>query len=135
MSYFSDFPHTRNSDQDFGELIKQYVELNVRYENMVKAVEKCDENNKELQKELAEIQKEINDYVSGKLIPAYLEATKKYINENLIDFVSEIVKYVVFGISADGHFVAYIPASWDFIQFDTVYDQTSELFGHLVLRW
>lgn len=135
MSYFSDFPHTRNSDQDFGELIKQYVELNARYDDVLYKVEKCVENNVELQKELAEIKKELYDYVSGKLIPAYLEATKKYINENLIDFVSEIVKYVVFGISADGHFVAYIPSSWDFIKFDTVYDQTSELFGHLILRW
>lgn len=135
MSYFKDFPHTRNSDQDFGELIMQYVELNVRYGDMLGKIEKCDKNNAELQKELAEIKKELDDYVNGKLIPAYLEATKKYINENLIDFVSEIVKYVVFGISVDGHFVAYIPSSWDFIQFDTVYDQTSELFGHLVLRW
>lgn len=135
MSYFNDFPHTRNSDQDFGELIKQYVNLTKRYEELRSQVGKCEKNDIELQKQIDEIKKEIEDYKNGKLIPAYLEATRKYINENLIDFVSEIVKYIVFGISADGHFVAYIPASWDFIQFDTVYDQTSELFGHLVLRW
>ncbi len=135
MSYFNDFPHTRNSDEDFGEVIRQYVELNAAYADLLKKVEKCAENNTELQEEIAKIKKEIDDYVSGKLIPAYLEATKKYINENLIDFVSEIVKYVVFGISADGHFVAYIPPSWDFIEFDTVYDQESGMLGHLVVRW
>lgn len=135
MSYFNDFPHTRNSDQDFGEVIKQYVELNNRYEDLQNQVKKCAESDIALQSQIDAVKKEIEDYKNGKLIPAYIEATRKYINENLIDFVSEIVKYVVFGISSDGHFVAYIPASWDFIQFDTVYDQTSELFGHLVLRW
>ena len=135
MSYFNDFPHTRNSDQDFGELIRQYVELNERYEDLQSRVGKTEEKDNDLQNQINSIENEIEDFKNGKLIPAYLEATRKYINENLIDFVSEIVKYVIFGISADGHFVAYIPASWDFIQFDTVYDQTSELFGHLVLRW
>lgn len=135
MSYFNDFPHTRNSDQDFGELIRLYVDLNRRYEDLQNRIGNTENTDIELQKEIDAIKKEIEDYKNGELIPAYLDATRKYINENLIDFVSEIVKYVVFGISADGHFVAYIPASWDFIQFDTVYDQTSELFGHLVLRW
>ena len=135
MSYFHDFPHTRNSDQDFGELIRQYIELKGMYDSIKSLVDKAGVDYDEVKAELERIQKKLDDYVSGKLLPIYLEATKDFINENLIDFVSEIVKYVVFGISSDGHFVAYIPNSWDFIQFDTVYDQTSELFGHLVLRW
>ena len=135
MSYFNDFVHTRNSDQDFGELIKQYVELNQKYADLLTKVVNAGVDYEEVKKELADIQKEIDEYVNGKLIPEYLKATQDYINNNLIDFVSEIVKYVVFGLSDDGHFVAYIPAAWEFIAFDTVVDETSELYGHLLLKW
>ena len=135
MSYFNDFVHTRNSDQDFGELVKQYVELNQKYADLLTKVVNAGVDYEEVKKELVDIRKEIDEYVNGKLIPEYLKATQDYINNNLIDFVSEIVKYVVFGLSDDGHFVAYIPASWEFIAFDTVVDETSELYGHLLLKW
>ena len=47
-----------------------------------------------------------------------------------------IVKFVCFGLGDDGHFKAYIPATWQFLQFDTgLNPDDSETYGHLIIKW
>lgn len=88
----------------------------------------------EIQSELDEINQEIEAIKNGEYIGNYIEALQKWIDENLIEFVGNIVKYVFFGLTDDGHFAAYIPQSWAFIRFDTGYDPTdTERYGHLML--
>lgn len=77
----------------------------------------------------------LDDIKNGEYIDLYLDSIKKYIDENLQNFVAGLVKYVMFGLSHDGHFVAYIPDSWDFIEFSTITDPDSNLYNHLVLTW
>lgn len=62
-------------------------------------------------------------------------ALKEWASRNMPGLIADIVKYVFFGLSADGHFIAAIPTAWDFIQFDTVVDINSDFYGHLILRW
>ena len=47
--------------------------------------------------------------------------------------IERLMKTVVFGISSQGYFMAYIPESWSDIQFGTIQD--GELYGHLVLEY
>lgn len=42
MSIFNDFPHTRNSDQDFGWLIKYYKDLKGQYDTLVETVKRLE---------------------------------------------------------------------------------------------
>lgn len=84
---------------------------------------------------VAELQQIVNDIANGKYMEGYIEALGKWIDENLQQLVSRIVKYVFFGLDDSGHFIAWIPASWDFIQFDTVMDYDSDQYGHLTLTW
>lgn len=84
---------------------------------------------------VSELQQIVNDIANGKYMEGYIEALGKWIDENLQQLVSRIVKYVFFGLDDSGHFIAWIPASWDFIQFDTVMDYDSDLYGHLTLTW
>ena len=63
------------------------------------------------------------------------DALINWANTYLPGLVASIVKYFFFGLSDDGHFIAMIPDSWQFIRFDTIVDPTSELYGHLVLNW
>lgn len=76
----------------------------------------------------------IEDIKNGKYLEIYLDALKDYIDENLQNLVKGIVSYVSFGLTADGHFCAYIPPTWDFIEFSTI-DYGEVLEGHLVLKW
>lgn len=90
---------------------------------------------KELQEDVANIMEELEKVKNGNYVSLYLDSIINYINNNLKEFVGDIVKFVVFGLSQDGHFVAMIPDTWDFIHWDTIMDYNSPLYGHLVMRW
>ena len=63
-------------------------------------------------------------------------AVDKWINENLTYIFTKVVKQIYFGLTLDGHFVAYIPDGWDDIIFDTGYNYDDErTYGRLILKW
>ena len=62
-------------------------------------------------------------------------AVDKWISENLEYIYNHTIKQVYFGLTEDGHFVAYIPDSWDDIMFDTGFDYDLDTYGRLILRW
>lgn len=62
-------------------------------------------------------------------------AVDDWIKENFEYIFSHIVKQVYFGLTEDGHFVAYIPDGWDDIIFDTGADYSLDTYGRLILRW
>ena len=43
----------------------------------------------------------------------------EWVNTNMTDIIYQMVRFVFFGLDDDGHFVAYIPASWEFLHLDT----------------
>lgn len=59
----------------------------------------------------------------------------KWIEKNLEFIFKQSVRQVYFGLTLDGHFVAYIPDSWSDIIFDTGADYTLDTYGRLILRW
>lgn len=85
--------------------------------------------------ELEEMQKTLDAIKNGDYVDLYLDSLKAYIDQNLQNMVAGIVKYVVFGLSMDGHFVAYIPQAWEFLNFSTITDPDSDLYNHLVMTW
>ena len=89
----------------------------------------------QLKEDVSALENELNKIKNGEYMSEYIKALEEWIDRNLQTLVSKIVKYVFFGLSQDGHFVAYIPESWDFIEFDTIVDTDSELYGHLIMRW
>lgn len=59
----------------------------------------------------------------------------EWVNTNMADIIYQMVRFVFFGLDDDGHFVAYIPASWKFLHFDTLLDPDKPGFGHLVMYY
>lgn len=57
--------------------------------------------------------------MSGNFPPSIVAAFHKWMEENALDLVGELVKMVFFGLTDDGYFVAYIPESWNDIIFGT----------------
>lgn len=82
-----------------------------------------------------QIQEELEKVKNGEYVSIYLNSLISYINNNLQELVSNTVKFVVFGLSQDGHFVVMTPSTWQFIHWDTIMDYNSPLYGHLVMRW
>lgn len=89
----------------------------------------------QLQQDVENIEAELEKVKNGDYVSLYLDSLINYINANLQELVGNIVKFVVFGLSQDGHFVAMTPSTWQFIHWDTIMDYNSQLYGHLVLRW
>ena len=82
-----------------------------------------------------------DDILAGKFPPTVQAAFNKWMSLNAYGLIGEMVKMVFFGLTDDGHFIAYIPDSWDEIQFNTTYydivltAHPEYRYGHLVLSY
>ena len=65
----------------------------------------------------------------------YEQLLQKWIDENHKAIYEHLAKQVFFGLTQDGHFVAYVPDSWSDIVFDTGSDINLSTYGRLILRW
>ena len=87
------------------------------------------------QSEIEELKRAYDEFESGGFIDTYLDKIEKWINENMERLFAEAAKMVFFGLTLDGHFVAYIPESWSDIYFDTGMVYGSPEYGRLILRY
>lgn len=130
MSFF-EFPHTRTYDTDLGWLIKHTKTA----EEAIYVLELWKE---ETEPTLEDFENLYDMLVSGNLPLGVQNGIEKWMRENALDLVGELVKMVFFGITNDGYFVAYIPESWEDIIFGTSgYDDfpSGIDFGHLTLSY
>ena len=83
--------------------------------------------------DLAAAQKRINDrlndgdFENGKFL--------EWADKNLPAMVCEMVRFVWFGLTPDGHFCAYVPANWGWLTFNTGTDITEPEYGHLIITY
>lgn len=76
--------------------------------------------------------------VSGNYPKELEDSLIKWIQENAIDIVGDMVNMVFFGLTDEGYFVAYIPSEWEDITFGTTgYDDfpAGIDYGHLTLTY
>lgn len=130
MSYF-EFPHTRTYDSDLGWLIKTI-------KNLTEIVTGWTDWRDQFQEAYEELMKIYHDIESGNFPPELQTAFAKWMQQNAITIIGEMIKMIFFEITDDGYFIAYIPEGWDDIIFNTTeYDISipGTDFGHLVLSF
>lgn len=132
MSFLNDFPHVRQYDGDLGWLIRKCG-------SVITAVEALEEWKNSSQATIDGLNAILNMIRSGYLPADIAAGIKEWIVRNFYDIVGEMVKMVFFGLTDSGYFVAYIPESWDDIDFKTTgWDITLAIqpeYGHLVLEY
>lgn len=84
---------------------------------------------------VTELENEVDDVKNGKYVELYLDSIISWIDQNLKQLVARIVKFVCFGLSDDGYFTAYIPATWAFLSFDSVAEYADPDYGKLIIKW
>lgn len=89
----------------------------------------------ELAATVRKLQNDVDNLINGEYIDNYVKALATWIDNNLQQMVAKVVKYVWFEIDESGYFVAYIPDTWDFVNFGTELDPDNEDYGKLVLEW
>ena len=86
-----------------------------------------------------ELEDSVNELENGDLTPEMAAAIVELVQRNIIDLVGEMVKFVFFGLTMDGYFVAYIPEPWNEIIFNTTeYDiwiEDVKEYGRLVISY
>ena len=87
------------------------------------------------EKELEDLKRAYEIFESGGFIDKYLDRIEEWIDENMERLFAAAAKMVFFGLTLDGHFVAYIPESWSDIDFDTGMIYGSPEYGRLILRY
>lgn len=65
----------------------------------------------------------------------YEDALNEWFENDMPGIIERAIKMVFFGLTLDGYFVAYIPDSWNEIQFDTGMVYGSEEYGRLILMF
>ena len=130
MSYF-EFPHTRTYDSDLGWLIKTVKKL-------TELVTDLDDWRFEHEKEYDQLKALYDAVMAGKFPDSITAAFERWMKENALSLVGELVKMVFFSINDEGYFVAYIPDSWMDIIFNTtgldIFPADVD-FGHLTLSF
>ena len=134
MSFF-EFPHTRTYDTDLGWLIKNVSS----YDETIAALNEWIETNTP---KIEELEQFMNDMQNVNSIPdGVKQAIFDWCSLHLIDLVGATIINVFFGLTDDGHFVAYIPDSWADITFNTsdydiILSAHPEVdYGHLILSY
>ena len=89
----------------------------------------------ELAATVRKLQNDVDDLINGEYIDNYVKALATWIDNNLQQLVAKVVTYVWFEIDDSGYFVAYMPDTWDFVNFGTELDPDNEDYGKLVLEW
>lgn len=131
MSFF-EFPHTRTYDSDLGWLIKDAKTSDELIHNILEWIS-------ETQPTIDEFKAIYEALISGDLPEGVKEGIKKWMDENAIELVGEMVKHVYFGLNDDGYFIVTIPEQWKDLIFKTTgFDYETELqpeYGHLCILY
>lgn len=112
MSFF-EFPNTRTYNSDLGWLIKDYKTLDEFKDAVKHWIE-------DTQPTIDELNQLLDMIESGNLPEGMQEGIRRWLEVNALDLIGQLVKMVIFNITDDGYFVAYIPKSWDDIIFGTI---------------
>lgn len=128
----NNYPYT-----DAHELNLDYV-LN-KIKELWEVVKELDDWKTEHQAEYEQLKALYDQIISGNFPASIKNAFYTWMQNNAIDLVGEMTKLVIFNITDDGYFVAYIPESWDDILFGTtgldVISTVVPEYGHLVLSY
>lgn len=95
-------------------------DLNLDY--LLKVADKARETLKDLgdyAERVVELESAVDAIRSGDYTPEMVERIKDIVQRDIIGLVGEMIKFVFFGLTDDGYFVAYIPEPWDSIIFNT----------------
>lgn len=129
--FINDYPYT-----DFHELNLDWIL------KIVKANKDNIENLYNVFNEWADSAERIKELyqaiVSGNYPKELEDSLIKWVQENAIDIVGDMVNMVFFGLTDDGYFVAYLPETWGDIQFGTsgLDDFPDGVgYGHLTLSY
>lgn len=115
-------------EQGFKELCKNFHKMVCYVDHMADVQNLTSEEVEQLQADFKKFQESgFEDY--------YEQQLEAWVNANVANIFEQYATMIVFGLTDDGHFCAYVPDSWGDISFDTgaVFGRSD--YGRLILRF
>ena len=133
---FENFPYTNFHEVNLGWVIKTVKELADQYGGVGEMLDEISAAVSGNTAAIASLNTRFQRLENGEYIENYIPALADWINNNLIELVSRIAKFVVFGLTDNGYFYADIPESWEQVQFSTGYDPEIAMeYLHLIINY
>ena len=128
---FNAYPYTNLEDLNLDYILKTVKQL-------FEQVSSLDEWKVEHEAEYDELKTLYDNIISGNFPPAMYNSLYQWTVQNSASIIESLTKMVFFGLTDDGHFIAYIPDTWNDILFGTSgLDITvpNVDYGHLILSY
>lgn len=125
------YPYTDNHQLNLDWILLHFKEF-------IDQIDSLDTWKTEHEAEYEELKDLYDDILAGRFPDSMKDALRIWIEQNGVELIGEMIKTVFFGITQDGYFVAYIPDSWQDIQFGTsgLDDFPAGVdYGHLTLTY
>ena len=133
---FENFPYTNFHEVNLDWVIKTVKQLADQYGGVGEMLDEINAAVAGNTAAIASLNSRFQRLENGEYIENYIPALAEWINNNLIELVSRIAKFVVFGLTDDGYFYADIPESWEQVQFSTGYDpEIATEYLHLIINY
>lgn len=133
---FENFPYTNFHEINLGWVINTVKQLADQYGGVGEMLDEISSAVAGNTAAIASLNTRFQRLENGEYIENYIPALAEWINNNLIELVSRIAKFVVFGLTDDGYFYADIPESWEQVQFSTGYDpEIAAEYLHLIINY
>ena len=86
-------------------------------------------------KDIEALKSEFEEFKEHGFDDYYLEQIERWVYANMPQIIGYAMRMIFFGCTADGHFTAYIPDSWDPIYFNYGANyQDKNTYGHIILE-
>ena len=128
MGVFDHFPYTNFHELNLDWILKHFKEF-------IAELSELEDWRAQHEQDYEELKKIYDDIVAGDFPQSMIDALYQWMQDNALDLVGSMIKHVYFGLTNDGYFCAFIPENWSDVQFDTIMDYDSPLYGHLMLTY
>lgn len=90
----------------------------------------------QVEAEFAKVWEQFNAFKEHGFDDYYAEQIAAWVKDNAEGIIKDMLGIgVYFGLTSDGYFCAYVPATWSDVQFDTGAVYGTEEYGRLILRY
>lgn len=127
------YPYVNDEVLNLDWIIAHFNEFIEAIDSLQDWREKHEKEYAELLEMYAEVKEDWDNFINGIWPPTFYDHMIAWWENNALDLVGRLVKFVFFGLTLNGYFVAYIPEEWEDINFDTIVDPNDPNYGHLCI--
>lgn len=135
LPWFTKYPNQNDEILNLDWIIAHFEDFIKDIDNLKAWRTSHEEEYQELLRLYREVKADWDRFAAGDFPQSTYDAMKRWWEVNAIDLVGELVRFVFFGLTQDGYFVAYIPENWRDITFDTIIDPDSPNYGCLTISY